>query len=260
MWPAECVYCNTIHPNPVLRHCCWCWCCFCMAALVKSWVHLRKVCGQSIRWPHDNLRFLRHARKPAPVHVIMHNLPECLPPFSTNCSLLTALPSIIASVVLFAMLLLHRNELHTWGEKLHTCVEGEIVCNPLQAFHHPRYNERHCDHQGWEQMILRIRQCIIKAFYEDEVFMALLVIIVFLLSTSDSSWTILTCRTLFSSSTLTTRTSTSSSTTASSMQSKTSVKRGRTRLRGKNWKGWDMNRKGGRIYSLTFGSFRCSIF
>ena len=148
MWPAECVYCNTIRPNPVLWHCCWC--CFCMAALVKSWVHLRKVCGQSIRWPHDNLRFLRHARKPAPVHVIMHNLPECLPPFSTNCSLLTALPSIIASVVLFAMLLLHRNELHTW-------VEGEIVCNPLQAFHHPRYNERHCDHQGWEQMILRIR-------------------------------------------------------------------------------------------------------
>ena len=80
MWPAECVCCNTPPKSGASA----------VHRRDESGTHCSAVFGQSIRWPHDNPRFLRHARKPVPVHIIMHSTPLC----STNCQLMwCTLPS-----------------------------------------------------------------------------------------------------------------------------------------------------------------------
>ena len=66
MWLAECVCCDT---PPKSGACCCC-------CSVEMRLHCAVRClGNPLGDPHHNLRFLRHARKPVPVHIIMHTQP-----------------------------------------------------------------------------------------------------------------------------------------------------------------------------------------
>ena len=91
MWLAECVCCDTPPKSGASA----------VHGRDGSGAHCRAVFGQSIRWPHDNPRFLRHARKPVPVHIIMHCAPQI-----ANC---------------------------TWQALVKQVQVGEAVCNSVHA-------------------------------------------------------------------------------------------------------------------------------